>query len=81
MTGLAGTAWLLYSNITGNPISFFNATIQFQIPFLIIVVIAKLILLAKNKFKTKKSLFYSNLYVYSTYIIVVLVIDLALKNQ
>lgn len=52
-----------------------------QIPFLIIVVIAKLSLLAKSKFKTKKSLFYANMYVYAAYIIVVLVIDLTFKSK
>jgi len=41
---------------------------------------AKLILLAKNKFKTKRSLFYANLYTYATYIIVVLIIDLTYKK-
>lgn len=81
MTGLAGTAWLLYSNITSRPIKFFNETIQFQIPFLIIVVIAKLSLLAKSKFKTKKSLFWANINVYAVYIIVVLVIDLTFKKK
>ena len=74
-------AWLLFSNIKGEEIRFFNATIQFQIPLLIIVVLAKLILLAKNKFKTKRSLFYANLSTYGLYILVVLIIDLTYKKE
>jgi len=66
---------MLYSNLMGKSVIFYNDTIQFQIPLLIVVVITKLSILAKNKFKTRRSLFYANMYTYAIYIIVVLIID------
>jgi hypothetical protein len=75
MTGLAGFAWMLYSSLMGKKVIFYNETIAIQIPLLIIVVVIKLSILAKNKFKTRRSLFFANLYTYMAYIIVVLVID------
>lgn len=75
MTGLAGFAWMLYTNLMGKSVIFYNDTIQFQIPLLIGVVITKLSILAKNKFKTRRSLFYANMYTYAIYILIVLIID------
>mmetsp|Transcript_10168 Transcript_10168/g.17139 ORF Transcript_10168/g.17139 Transcript_10168/m.17139 type:complete len:236 (-) Transcript_10168:72-779(-) len=79
MTGLAGLAWWLNITITGNQVKFYNDTIKFQIPLLIIVVAIKYMLLVYNGFKTKRRMFKANIINYLVYVIVVLIIDY--KNQ
>jgi hypothetical protein len=75
MTGLAGFAWLLHTMITGEKIKFYNETIQYQLPILIMVVIIKYFILLWNGFKTVKGLFKFNIYAYIVFVVVVLVID------
>jgi len=75
MTGLAGTAWLLNNLITGKTVKFRNESIQYQVPILISVVIMKYVILAYNRFKTKKALLKSNIYSFCLFLMVVLVIE------
>ena len=64
MTGLAGIAWLLYSMATADKVKFNNESIQYQLPLLILVVIAKLGILGHNRFKTHRKLFKANVIAY-----------------
>jgi len=79
MTGLAGFAWFIYISATPNSVKFSNDTIQYQIPLLIIVVIAKYLILFRNSFKSHRSVFRTNLVLYASYVAVVLLIDIKIK--
>jgi hypothetical protein len=50
MTGLAGFAWFFYITVKGESVTFENASIAYQIPLLIGVVIMKYIILLANRF-------------------------------
>ena len=75
MTGLAGTTWLLFTLISGTSVQFVNETIQYQLPLLIGVVLMKYAILAVNRFKTYKSLFWWNVFGYILFLIIVLLLD------
>lgn len=75
MTGLAGSTWLLFTLISGTSVQFVNETIQYQLPLLIGVVLMKYAILAINRFKTYKSLFWWNVFGYILFLIIVLILD------
>ena len=75
MTGLAGVAWLLYTMATAQQVKFVNDSIQYQLPILIVVVLAKLSILGYNRFKTHRKLFKANVYAYMGFIAVVVILD------
>jgi len=75
MTGLAGFAWMFYVLITGETVKFFNESIQFQLPILILVVLVKYMTLLYYNFKTQKKLFKANIYIYMIFLVIVLVIE------
>jgi hypothetical protein len=75
MTGLAGFAWFFYITVKGESVTFENASIAYQIPLLIGVVIMKYIILLANKFTTRKRLFKTNVFGYIIFVIIVLILD------
>ena len=79
MTGLAGIAWLLFTMATSQTVQFVNESIQYQLPILIAVVLAKLSILGYYRFKTHKKLFKANVYTYIIFIAIVVILDY--KNE
>ena len=75
MTGCAGISWLLFTMATGKKVIFYNDTIQYQVPILIIIILQKYSALVRNRFKTSNDLFKANCYSYVFFVLVVLVID------
>ena len=75
ITGLLGLAWFSKSIISGEPISFISNSIEYQIPLLIGVVTVKYAMLAMNRFKTSRKLFWINVGFYCVFLAIVAVID------
>lgn len=75
MTGLAGFAWFFYILVKGEAVTFENASIAYQIPLLIGVVIMKYIILLSYRFTTRKRLFKTNVIGYVLFVIVVIILD------
>jgi len=75
MTGLSGFSWFIFISIKGEKVTFFNESIQYQVPILIGVVLIKYFILLYNHFKTHKSLFKFNVYGYLVFLAVVLIIE------
>ncbi len=75
ITGLFGFAWTIFILSQGRDVTFFNESIKYQMPMLLVVVAVKYISLAINNFKIQKSLFYWNLAGYMTFLIVAVLID------
>jgi len=75
MTGLAGFAWFFFIMARGEQVTFFNESIQFQIPILIALVLIKYLILLYHHFKTHKALLRVNVYQYIVFLVVVLVIE------
>lgn len=77
ITGLMGFTWMCYLGIDDSKteVTFINESIQYQFPLLIIVVIVKFLILASQKFRSSKKLFYINLFSYTLFLVAVLLID------
>jgi Ca2+/Na+ antiporter len=75
MTGLMGTAWLLYIMIKGQKLKFINESIQYQMPLLLVVSIVKYGIVLKNKFHVYHSTFYINLACYIIFCGAIVFID------
>lgn len=75
ITGLMGLAWMMYISTTGEPISFINEGIQFQMPLLLFVVIVKYASLVLNKYQTSRKMFYMNVGGYAVFLLAVVLID------
>lgn len=77
ITGLMGFTWMCYLGIDDSKteVTFINESIQYQFPLLIIVVIVKFLILASQKFRSSKKLFYINLLSYTLFLVAVLLID------
>ena len=76
ITGLMGFTWTLFISLKGvESVSFYNESIQFQMPMLVVVVVVKYLLLVCSKYKTSKALFYVNLACYIIFVFLIALID------
>ena len=75
ITGLLGTAWLLFMSTSSEKVQFNNEGIQYQMPLLIVVVIVKYVILLCNRFKASRKLFYVNVAGYTLFLLCVILID------
>lgn len=75
-----GITWVMFMSFKNKEsISFINEGVQFQMPTLIVVILVKYIILACRRFKTSKKLFYSNLFGYTLFLVVVILLDYRLE--
>lgn len=76
ITGLMGFTWTLFIGLKGvESVSFYNESIQFQMPMLVVVVIIKYLLLVCSKYRTSKTLFYVNVACYLIFVCIIAIID------